>query len=93
MNSIVNFVTSEKLKTSITLSLYTQANYANKMKINTIQSKKQKKRTRKVSENEKNIYTKKTKKRTSKVSEKYFCIKQIYFKELFFSPCACILVV
>lgn len=42
MNSIVNFVTSEKLKTSITLSLYTQANYVNKMKINTIQNKKQK---------------------------------------------------
>lgn len=78
MNSIVNSVTSEKLKTSISLSLYTQANYANKMKINTIQKK---------NNNNKN------KKRTSKVLEKYFCIKQIYFKELFFSPCTCILVV
>lgn len=41
MYLIVEFVTSENLKTSITLSLYihTQANYTNKMKINTIQKK------------------------------------------------------
>lgn len=51
MYLIVEFVTSENLKKSITLSLYihTQANYANKMKIDTIQKKKKPKRTSKVS--------------------------------------------
>lgn len=43
MYLIVEFVTSENLKKSIILSLYihTQANYANKMKIDTIQKKNQ----------------------------------------------------